>query len=327
MRSLRTLLPVLAPLLAAAPLAGQGAEVSLRLGVAGGTALCLAHLVPGVEVRTPGRLHGFGGVDAYLTRYGNRPRCEEPRGPSTVLSRRAETSPPRFRLGAEWGGTAGGAATGVRAYVGQQGVVEGFHPLAGIGAEAGRDGWAVGADGVLHRSYAYELTRDPATGFTTSARTLPRQWLPSVELSARYRVGTVGGARRPETAPGGEGLGRPIVGGIVGGAVGAVAGFYAGALADGGCRGDGGDEDSCILAGFAGALVGESLGIPLGVYLAEHRRGSYPLAALASLGITALGFGAMGLVGDSGPPAQGIWVLVPVAQIGASIAIERRTHR
>ncbi|HEV2146545.1 MAG TPA: hypothetical protein VGR37_03935, partial [Longimicrobiaceae bacterium] len=90
-----------------------------------------------------------------------------------------------------------------------------------------------------------------------------------------------------------------------------------------GCEGD----EICLMPALVGAIVGETLGVPLGVHLAEGRRGSYALGALASAGITAAGLAGFALLGDSGPPAQGIAVLVPVAQLWASIAVERRTAR
>lgn len=319
MRSARASLPLLALSLAAAPLSAQGPEISLRLGVAGGPALCVPALVPGVEVRTPGALHAVAGVDAYLSRVAEHPHCGESVGGNVERYRRAETSPPRMRLGAEWDGAVGGVGASARAFVGQQGVVEGFSPLVGAGVSAGSGGWGVGLDGVVHRADVFEYVRDPRTGLQGEERALPRQWVPSVELSARYRVGRLWGGEG-----GAPGVGRPLVGGVLGGAAGAAAGFYAGILASGGCRGD---DDGCVVAGMGGAILGEALGIPLGVHLAEGRRGSYPLAALASVGVAALGFAAMQVVGDSGPPAQGVWVLVPVAQLGSSIAVERRTRR
>ncbi|MEW5931380.1 MAG: hypothetical protein AB1941_28265, partial [Gemmatimonadota bacterium] len=105
--------------------------------------------------------------------------------------------------------------------------------------------------------------------------------------------------------------------------LGGAAGFLAGLAANRSCEGD----EACLLPALAGAVVGETLGLPLGVHVAEGRRGSYALGALASVGVAAAGLGLMSLVGDSGPPAQGIAVMVPVAQLLASIAVERRTAR
>jgi hypothetical protein len=107
------------------------------------------------------------------------------------------------------------------------------------------------------------------------------------------------------------------LGGLLGGAVGVVAGGLAGAALGGGDRLCG--DDPC---GFEeavwGAAVGMSVMLPLGVHLANHRRGSYGTELVASLVVGAVGLG-LSSQSNNGAPL----VLVPVGQLVASILIER----
>jgi hypothetical protein len=107
------------------------------------------------------------------------------------------------------------------------------------------------------------------------------------------------------------------MGGLLGGAVGVVAGGLAGAALGGGDRLCG--DDPC---GFEeavwGAAVGMSVMLPLGVHLANHRRGSYGTELVASLVVGAVGLG-LSSQSNNGAPL----VLVPVGQLVASILIER----
>lgn len=107
---------------------------------------------------------------------------------------------------------------------------------------------------------------------------------------------------------------------VAAGLVARFAGGLAGAaLAD--CGGSG-----CAAAFFVGAAVGETLALPLGVHLAKGRRGSYLLTTLASVGVTAVGVALAVALGDHGATGQGIAVLVPVGQLAATIAMERRNR-
>lgn len=316
---------VLAAALGAQPLAAQGSGpalgVGLRLGVGGGGEMCRAALIPGAEVRTGGALYGVAVLDAYVSRLTERDPCPTRRtaeGREEVT--RIPLTAPRIRAGVGWAGSLGGLRTDARLYAGQQGVLEGFQPLAGVGLGVGTGGWSVEAGGTLHRADVYEVVPVPGTGLPAGELLLRQEWVPSFEAAARFDAGALTGRGGPGYA---GGLGRPVLGGLAGGALGAGVGFLAGLAANGSCEGD----EVCVLPAFAGAILGETLGLPLGVHVAEGRRGSYPLGALASVGVTAAGLGLMSLVGDSGPPAQGIAVMVPVAQLLASIAVERRTAR
>lgn len=117
---------------------------------------------------------------------------------------------------------------------------------------------------------------------------------------------------------------KMIVGGLLGGAAGLYLGGVFGANLSGGglssdavSGGDGWDDlGNAILFG----AIGESLGMALGIHLANERRGSYWRGALAVAGT-----GIIMLI-----PAASIdnaWVIIPVAQLWSGIVIERRTTR
>ncbi|MGH7601067.1 MAG: hypothetical protein ACREOI_32315 [bacterium] len=77
------------------------------------------------------------------------------------------------------------------------------------------------------------------------------------------------------------------------------------------------------LAGFViGAPIGESLLLPVGVHIANGRRGNLPLAVLASVGIVGTGIAVAASTGDAK-----ILVAIPFAQLLACTAIERSTGR
>jgi hypothetical protein len=106
--------------------------------------------------------------------------------------------------------------------------------------------------------------------------------------------------------------GKVILGGVLLGAGGLVAGALIGG------RFQGYPCEDCIEGAFYGALVGESLAIPLGVHLGGGRRGKAGPALAASLGLGALGLSAAALSDQ-----WGILLAIPVLQIAASIGLER----
>lgn len=118
----------------------------------------------------------------------------------------------------------------------------------------------------------------------------------------------------------------PTINLVAGGLTGGVVGFFgfgiAGALIASGLSDNQGDGYEA-LGGFAiGALVGESVLLPLGVHLTNRRQGDYGVSLLASAGIAALGLGLTGALQDMGIvflPA------IPLAQLVTSISLERRT--
>lgn len=112
------------------------------------------------------------------------------------------------------------------------------------------------------------------------------------------------------------------LGGLLGGAAGFVGGFYVGALL---ADGDDADDLDFLSGGVAGATIGEGLLLPLGVHLANDRQGSFLTSAAASLAIAAAGLLALQAAHYDPPAAPIVLVAVPVAQLVASIAIERAT--
>ncbi|MGH7512433.1 MAG: hypothetical protein ACREOQ_05845 [Gemmatimonadales bacterium] len=108
--------------------------------------------------------------------------------------------------------------------------------------------------------------------------------------------------------------GKMMGGGLLLGAGGLIGGALIGH------QFEGSPCEDCILGAFFGALVGESLAIPLGVHLGNGRRGDVGPALAASVGIAAAGLGAAALSRQ-----WGVLLAIPVLQIAASIGIERHT--
>jgi hypothetical protein len=133
-------------------------------------------------------------------------------------------------------------------------------------------------------------------------------------ISYQSEMPALVGAVPPSRAPD---LPRLLLGGVLGGVAGVFAGGIVGAkLTDGNC-------EDCGLEGAAyGLVVGGSALLPLGVHLANGRRGNFGRALLASLAIGAAGFGAA-----LGTNRGEIMLAVPVLQLISSVAIERATGR
>lgn len=112
--------------------------------------------------------------------------------------------------------------------------------------------------------------------------------------------------------------GSMVLGGLALGAAGFFGGGYLGAiLAD-----RSSDLEFAALTGFAvGAVIGETIGLPLGVHLANKGRGEYAPSLLVSAGIAAVGLA----LASSGDDHLEYLIPVPIIQLIASIAIERRT--
>jgi hypothetical protein len=112
--------------------------------------------------------------------------------------------------------------------------------------------------------------------------------------------------------------GSMVLGGLLLGAAGFFGGGYLGAIiAD-----RSSDLEFAALTGFVvGAVIGETAGLPLGVHLANKRRGEYAPSLLVSAGIAAVGLA----LASSDDDNLEFLIPVPIAQLIASIAIERRT--
>ena len=127
--------------------------------------------------------------------------------------------------------------------------------------------------------------------------------------------------RAADMAPSGGNRSTPrlVLGGVLGGGVGLGLGALVGGALGGGDTLCG--DDPCGLAeAIFGAIGGEVTLLPLGVHLANGRRGNYLLSLLASAGVAAGGLALAG-GGDRGE----VLVAVPVLQLVSSILIERGT--
>lgn len=118
------------------------------------------------------------------------------------------------------------------------------------------------------------------------------------------------------------------MGGVVGGVVGLYGGGLAGGLiADRHCAKSKSHSAGCFGEFWTGvgigALIGESVLLPLGVHIADRSRGNYWMMSLASLG---LGVGGAALAAIPGNDWEGqTLIATAVSQMVASIVIERWT--
>ena len=106
-----------------------------------------------------------------------------------------------------------------------------------------------------------------------------------------------------------------------------TAGFLLGGLVGAALSGDRDDHDSWVesLQGAViGGTVGESLMLPLGVHLANDRRGDLLLSMPASLAI-GVGGALIGRRLERTGKAWPVLILTPIAQLAASMAIERNS--
>ena len=108
-----------------------------------------------------------------------------------------------------------------------------------------------------------------------------------------------------------------VVGGLAGGAVGVFGGGLIGAkVTENDC------EDCAVEGAAYGAVVGGSALLPLGVHIANQRRGNLGLSLLSSLAI-----GGLGLAIALETNEAAVLIPVPVLQIVSSILIERATEK
>jgi hypothetical protein len=319
-----------AAVLAASAAAAQGADgqhtgptVSLRLGAAFSKEFGGRGVLAGVQVRGNGSTYALAGLDVLMTREGryDPDRVYPPAG-SRIYG--VPLSPPRVRLGAGQRARLGGATLAAEAFVAQQGVLDRFAPVAGGGLAVGGDRWAVTVEGAAHRAVVYELGTSPGPSLPPPDSLVGHAWVPSLEVGARWDVGSLGRSSVPRgTRPRTDRLERPVLGALAGGTVGAAAGFAVGLVAAAGCHGD----TSCLGPAALGVVIGAGVGVPVGVHVAEGRKGNLLLGTAASLALTAAGFQAVRYTGHSGRPGNAVATMVPIAQIVVCTLIERRTAR
>jgi hypothetical protein len=307
-----------------APAAAQqatGPSVSLRVGGAFSDEHGGRGVLAGVQVRGTGSSYALATVDVLMT------RINEGGGTHPAVSSRVKAvpfSPPRLRLGMGRRARMGDASVAAEAFVGQVGVLDRFAPIAGGGLAVRRDAWAVTAEGVMHRAKVFDVGPSPAQSLPGEFTPAGHTWVPSLEVGARWDVGSIGTSSRPPRAGvRTDRLERPVLGGMAGGMLGAAAGFAAGAIGNAGCKGD----ESCLGPAIIGLAAGETLGVPVGVHVAEGRRGSLLLSTAGSFAVSAAGLGLVRYVGESGPSGNAVGVLVPMAQLALCTFIERHTGR
>ena len=147
--------------------------------------------------------------------------------------------------------------------------------------------------------------------------TAQRQAAPLARYGAPHLPAPAGlpSARAQASVPG------MVLAGVTSGAIGVFGGGLIGSAVGGGNAICG--DDACGLEeAVYGAILGESVTLPLGVHLANRGRGNYGLSLLASVGIGALGILAVDATNDGWP-----LLAVPVGQLVTSILIERATSR
>ena len=124
-------------------------------------------------------------------------------------------------------------------------------------------------------------------------------------------------------------IGRLAAGGLIGGLLGAVVGAAAGAAIAS-------DQDEDAQAGepwvdaawgaAVGGAAGESIGLGTGVWLSNGKQGNLLIDIVASLVIGGIGFAVLSNNQDP-PVAPIVLVVTPLLQLGATIALERKTAK
>jgi hypothetical protein len=136
----------------------------------------------------------------------------------------------------------------------------------------------------------------------------------------------------PASAALAQSAGRPVpvlvLGGAAAGALGMVVFGFGGALVGGNSCTAIGNPDSCrgMEGGLWGAAVGYTVGIPVGVHLANRRAGILGPSLLTSAAIA----GAGAAIGFGIGTDQSIAVAAlsaPILQMASSVVMERRTAR
>ena len=111
-----------------------------------------------------------------------------------------------------------------------------------------------------------------------------------------------------------------VAGGALGGIIGGAAlGTVAGVLA---CSRN--SDDYCGLLAIPGGVVGEVIGMPLGVHFANDRRGSLALSTVGSSLV--MGAGIAAAIAADGTHGWVIVLAIPMVQLAGVIAIERATE-
>jgi ABC-type uncharacterized transport system permease subunit len=116
----------------------------------------------------------------------------------------------------------------------------------------------------------------------------------------------------------------PIVGGLVLGGVGFVLGAGIAAAVAQDCTSS---EYSVWEAAFYGAAAGGTLGMATGVHLGNGRRGNLLLDLLTAAAVWGIGIGIAAASDWNNTVTRVAFVSIPVAQLTATIAVERALGR
>ena len=129
---------------------------------------------------------------------------------------------------------------------------------------------------------------------------------------------------RDSTAMSDDSSNRDYLYGIALGTLGFFSGGMVGWAAASGCSAD----DYCEFRGFLlGAAIGGTLGMATGVHLGNDRKGNLLLDMLTGAGVWGIGIGTAALTGWDDTATLIAAIGVPVAQLFATVAVERATGR
>ena len=110
-----------------------------------------------------------------------------------------------------------------------------------------------------------------------------------------------------------------MVGPIWGGLLGATVGLFGGAFLGSASFGQRGYD--AVGGAIVGAIIGEVLVMPLGVHYGNNRQGKFGLDLLSSAAVAGAGLLMMNTLSAD----ESFLLLLPVLQIGATVAVERAT--
>ena len=121
---------------------------------------------------------------------------------------------------------------------------------------------------------------------------------------------------------------RLIGGGVAGGVIGAAIGGLVGAAVVADQTNDTNEElwIDTSWGAVVGGAAGESVGLATGVFLANGRQGNLLISMVASCAIGGIGFALLSENGEA-PFGPILVAVTPIAQLAATIGIERRTSR
>ncbi|MGH7583384.1 MAG: hypothetical protein ACREL5_09185 [Gemmatimonadales bacterium] len=130
---------------------------------------------------------------------------------------------------------------------------------------------------------------------------------------------------RPGLRPGEPDVVVPVAASAAAGLAGFAVGAFAGARAGHGkvC----GDDDCGLIEGLYGAAIGGTLGIALGAHFGNRQRGNFAVDATVAVAVWGAGIALGSALHWRSSVAGPILVAIPIAQIAATVGIERSIGR